>query len=87
MKMQPVNSSTIAEIGYDPATCSLDVTFKSGGTWRYFAVTPEDYEQLMLSDSKGSFFARSIKKVYRGVDRKTLIETPSGSLSKEATTS
>jgi hypothetical protein len=60
----PVESSNIASIGYEPEV--LEVTFKSGDTFRYPGVPEELAGAFMNSDSKGQFFARFIRPMYQG---------------------
>lgn len=59
--MQPVQSSNIEKIGYDPPTRALRVRFKGGGTYEHKDVPPEKHEALMRAESKGAFYAREIK--------------------------
>jgi hypothetical protein len=47
MTMQPVNSSNIAAIGYDPETQTLAIEFRSGGTYEYYDVPEQVFEGLM----------------------------------------
>lgn len=57
----PVESSTIAAIGYDPARTMLFVQFKLGATYSYACVTQADFDALMAAASKGSHFATHVK--------------------------
>jgi hypothetical protein len=56
----PVSSSSIASIGYSPLAV-LEVEFRSGAVYRYFAVPRAAYEALVASESKGSYFNRNIR--------------------------
>lgn len=49
-------SSNIAEVAYDAATQSLEITFKSGGRYRYHNVSPLDHQRFMESKSLGKAF-------------------------------
>lgn len=62
---QPVSSSNITSVGYDPDTQTLEVQFTSGGRYQYFDVPQEDYDSFIASPSKGQFFADNIKNSYR----------------------
>lgn len=62
--MQPVDSSSVATIGYDPGTQELWVEFTSGTTYVYSEVPEIVYEELMNSDSKGSYFNRDVRNAY-----------------------
>jgi len=51
MEHKPITSSNIATVGYDPATRTMEVTFKSGSTYAYENVSPE---QVTLLKSHGT---------------------------------
>ncbi len=55
MELHKVESSMIQAFGYDAEEQSLLVIFNSGKTYRYFEVPPNVYEELLASDSKGSY--------------------------------
>lgn len=57
-----VESSNLAEVGYDPDTNILEVAFKHGGVYRYFNVPSGVYTALMAAPSKGRYFDIHIKK-------------------------
>jgi hypothetical protein len=56
----PVDSSVLVSVTYEE-DATLDVEFKSGARYRYFAVPPSLIEALLASESKGTFFNRYIK--------------------------
>lgn len=58
-------SSTIARFGYDSSTGVLGVEFRNGGTYHYFDVPEDVFQQMAAASSKGQFLARSIKGTYR----------------------
>lgn len=58
-------SSNIARFGYDEATNTLGVEFKSGGEYQYFDVPQAVFEQMQGAASKGQFLAQNIKGHYR----------------------
>lgn len=62
--MIPVESSNLAAIGYNGRSAVLTISFRSGGTYQYYAVPQAVYHQLMASASLGSFFAALIKPIY-----------------------
>jgi hypothetical protein len=64
-RRHPVQSSSIAAIGYDDASETLDVEFVTGAVYRYRAVPRSIYEQFLTAPSKGQFFAYEIRPVYR----------------------
>lgn len=67
MERTPVTSSNLAEVGYDPASMTLEVLFHHGGTYQYFDVPESEFQALMSADSKGEYFNANIKDVYRYV--------------------
>jgi len=65
MNRQPVQSSNIRAIGYDPATRTLEIEFHSGGIYQYFDVPESVHSGLLAAPSKGSYFNERIKDRYR----------------------
>jgi hypothetical protein len=61
MERKAVSSSTIASIGYDPATETLEIEFHKTGLYQYFNVPLIVYETLMAAPSQGAFFNLNIK--------------------------
>jgi hypothetical protein len=49
-------SSNIQQVNYDPANQALEITFKSGGRYRYHNVSPLDHQKFMESKSLGKAF-------------------------------
>lgn len=60
----PVESSVLSSIGYSSHT-TLELEFRSGAIYRYFAVPPAVFEALIAADSKGGYFNRNIKSRFR----------------------
>lgn len=61
IKMVPVKSSNVAEVGWDRATRTLLVRFVSGATYSYDGVDGEIFEALLAAKSVGSAFHRLVK--------------------------
>lgn len=61
MTLEPVESSNIEAIGHDPATNTLRVRFRSGGTYDFHHVSVEKHQKLMASESKGKHFQTHIR--------------------------
>ena len=61
MLRQSVVSSEMLSVGYDPASGILEIEFKSGAVYKYFIVPKTIYDGLIGAESKGSFFAQSIR--------------------------
>lgn len=57
-------SSNIRSYGYHPESKTLEVTFKSGGTYRYADVPKHVYDAFSSADSKGTFLHNVIKGRY-----------------------
>ena len=62
MERLPVTSTDINSVGYDIDSQVLEVEFHKGGTYQYFGVPQNIYDDLMASDSKGKYFNLNIKK-------------------------
>ena len=65
MERSPVTSSNIRSIGYDPASGTLEVEFRSGSVYQYFNVPNQIYRGLITAFSKGAFLNNFIKEQYR----------------------
>ena len=64
MEREMVASSTILSAGYETASETLEIEFKSGGTYQYYNVPESVYHDFMGSDSKGKFLHVYIKNSY-----------------------
>ena len=64
MDRQPVTSSNLASVGYDPTAETLEVEFKNGLIYQYYNVPQIMSDQLMQAPSIGTFFNTNIKNVY-----------------------
>jgi hypothetical protein len=62
--MVKVTSSNIEEIGYTPETKVLEVLFKAGGTYKYYDVPQEVYDDFVKAESVGKYFQANVKGVY-----------------------
>jgi predicted nuclease of predicted toxin-antitoxin system len=61
-----VESTAISSISYDPKSQTLDIEFKSSGeTYRYFDVSNDEYQGLLMATSKGAYLNSEIKPKYR----------------------
>jgi hypothetical protein len=67
MQTTPVDSSVIAEIGYDEDTKVLEVRFHNEHVHQYFSVPRSEYEKLMSARSIWSYFTRVIRVRYRSI--------------------
>jgi len=64
MKRIKVQSSTIAEIGYDIESKVLEVQFVKGTIYRYDDFGVISLCHLLFADSIGSYFMKNVAKVY-----------------------
>lgn len=55
MRLDPVDSSMVASIGYDPERGALVILFNSGRAYQYLQVPPEVYQGLLEARSKGRY--------------------------------
>lgn len=61
MRREPVTSSNLVSVGYDPETQTLEIEFKEGRVYQYYKVPVEIYQGLMAAGSKGSYFYSHIR--------------------------
>jgi len=61
MQYKRVKSTSIAQVGYDSLTATLEIHFRSGRHYRYFLVPLGCYRKLLAADSKGRFFLSDIR--------------------------
>jgi lysyl-tRNA synthetase class 2 len=64
--MNPVESSNVKAIGYDPKARELHVEYHNGGTWRYPGVSALGYAKLARAKSIGAHLAAHIKPKFQG---------------------
>ena len=64
MDREPVSSSSIVSVGYNPDSETLEVEFKNTGIYEYYNVPQFMHERLMQASSIGSFFNAEIKNNY-----------------------
>ena len=69
VEMYPVESSHISEVGYDENSQSLYVRFTNGTLYQYFDISPDIWDQLLYSTSKGVYLNENIKKPGYAYDR------------------
>ncbi|WP_105372135.1 KTSC domain-containing protein [Neorhizobium huautlense] len=65
MERQPVSSSSLASVGYDPGSETLEVEFvATGKVYEYYNVPQFIYERLVEASSIGQFFNAEIRNAY-----------------------
>lgn len=65
MELKPVDSSSLAAIGYDDEARTLVLEFRHGGTYAYFDVPRSRYRALLKAKSMGEHFMHHIRDRYR----------------------
>ncbi|MGH3385839.1 MAG: KTSC domain-containing protein [Nocardioidaceae bacterium] len=68
MKRKRLDSSSIASVGYDRESQTLEVEFTNGGVYRYLEVSEFVHAALIRSPSPGTYLNTQIKPHYRFVD-------------------
>lgn len=61
MALEPIQSSNLAAIDYNPDLQTLTVQFHNGSTYEYQNVEPETYEAMRANPDPGKYFAQIIK--------------------------
>jgi hypothetical protein len=61
---QPIESSSLAAVGYLPQSRVLEIVYRSGAVYRYSEVPACAYHDLLEAESKGRSFVQSIKGRY-----------------------
>jgi KTSC domain len=62
MQRVPVESSSIASIGYAPQQRVLELEFRqSGEVYQYFGVPAHDYAEFLAVDSTGTYLNQQFK--------------------------
>ena len=59
-----VVSSLLSSIGYS-IEATLDLEFRSGAIYRYFAVPQAIFQDLIAAESKGAYFNRHVRNCFR----------------------
>lgn len=68
MERIQVASRTVAAIGYDPESQTLEVEFTSGRVYQYKDVPPEVARAFLCASSKGRYFNGNIKNFYATIE-------------------
>ena len=64
MTRQPIESSNLAEVGYDEGSQVMEVKFKSGVVYQYCGVPKDQYMGLMAAQSLGAYFSKFFRNNY-----------------------
>lgn len=61
MEMKPIESESLAAVGYDAARSILRLRFRAGGLYEYQAVPQSVWEGLLRAESKSRYFIAEIR--------------------------
>ena len=61
IRREAVESRSIASIGFHTELRVLEIEFRSGALYRYFAVPRSIFEGIRQAESKGRYFSQSIR--------------------------
>jgi KTSC domain len=64
MDRLPVESTSLASVGYDPISSTLEVEFRNGRIYQYFEVPQHIYDGLMSAPRQGPYFNQYIRNSY-----------------------
>jgi hypothetical protein len=65
MDRQPVSSSSLASVGYNPDSETLEVEFVvSGKVYEYYNVPQFMYDRMLEASSIGQFFNAEVRNAY-----------------------
>ena len=69
----PVESSSLVSIGFARKAQILEIEFRSGAIYCYLGVPPAVFDELKKAESKGRYFAQSIRGKYefRHIEKET----------------
>lgn len=71
MQREPVQSSQIRSVGYEPASRTLEIEFSNGAVYQYSNVDPDIHTRMMESSSVGSFFNQNVRGVHEYIRLET----------------
>jgi KTSC domain len=60
-----VQSRLLASMAYDSHQAVLQIQFRGGIVYQYFHVPLQTYQDLLQADSKGAYFNRHVRSVFR----------------------
>ena len=61
---QSLSSTALSSATYDDETRTLDIGFRSGGSYTFANVPPEVYQALVGASSPGKYYHSYIKGIY-----------------------
>lgn len=75
-KLEQVESSNLAAMGYDRDRQTLVIVFRGGATWAYEAVEPDRWRGMMMAPSKGKYLRTHVQALRKGrkIDPITIVQ-------------
>jgi len=61
VQREPVASSSIASVGYDAETSTLEIEFHNGRIYQFFGVPPQMAAALRAAPSTGAYFNKYLR--------------------------
>jgi hypothetical protein len=61
VQREPVASSSLASVGYDEATRTLEIEFHNGRIYQFLDVPPQIAQALRAAPSHGAFFNKYLR--------------------------
>jgi hypothetical protein len=74
IKRHAVQSTALASVGYSRRLRALEIEFRNGAIYRYLAVPPAIYRDLMIAPSKARFYDENIRRKFRSLHVRRQIE-------------
>lgn len=65
MELTPVKSSNVEAVGFDPATGTLIVKYKSGGVYHYSGCRQSHFDDCVNAESVGKYLHKNIKGQFK----------------------
>lgn len=70
----PVESSSVAAIGYDEASGTLAIVFTSGTKYHYEAIPLDLWAKMQDAESVGRFYAQQIRGKFTGTKQEQALD-------------
>jgi len=64
MDREPVSSSNLVSVGYEPDAETLEIEFKNGRVYQYYNFPQFMFDRLMQAPSIGIFFNAEVRGAY-----------------------
>jgi KTSC domain len=64
MDRESVKSTSVASVGYNELSGTLEIEYRNGSLYRYYDVPEQVYTDLMAASSLGRFINKKIKPYF-----------------------